>query len=102
MIWKRCLLQAKEQVGEDALNNPQYEWKTVKKTQARATPWTNEQIALEGRDVTRNEQRLIIPIPYHSFPKCQRAVIDGKEQEITQVIDLPPRWTVIQVKMYKR
>ncbi len=101
MIWKRCILQAKEQVSEDALNNPLYEWKTVKKTQARATPWTNEQITLEGRDVTRNEQRFIIPIPYHSFPRCQRAVIDGREQEITQLIDLPPRWTVIQVKMYK-
>ena len=39
MIWKKCLLKAREKVGEDALKNPVYEWKTVKKTRARSTPW---------------------------------------------------------------
>ena len=101
MIWKKCLLKAREKVGEDTLKNPIYEWKTVKKTRARFTPWTDEQIALDERNVTRNEQRFIIPIPYCRFPECQKAVIDGREQDITQVIDLSPRWTAIQVKVYK-
>lgn len=101
MIWKKCLLKAKEKVGEDALKNPVYEWNTVCETRVRSTPWTDEQIALDDRGVTRNEQRFIIPIPYHRFPKCQKAVIDGREQDITQVIDLSPRWTAIQVKVYK-
>lgn len=56
MIWKKCLLKAHEKVGEDALKNPIYEWKIVMKTKARFTPWTDEQIALDDRDVTKNEQ----------------------------------------------
>ena len=55
MIWKTCRLLAKKQTGEDALHNPQYDYEAVKETRARVTPWTDEQIALEGREVTRNE-----------------------------------------------
>ena len=101
MIWKPCQLKAREKIGEDALQNPIYEWKTVMETKARFTPWTDEQIALDDRDVTKNEQRFIIPLLRSRIPVCQKAVIDGVEQEITQLIDLSPRWTAIQVKVYK-
>ena len=101
MIWKPCQLRARKKIGEDALGNPFYEWGTVMETRARLTPWTDEQIALEDRDVTKNEQRFIIPLPRSRIPVCQKAVIDGIEQEITQLIDLSPRWTAIQVKVYK-
>lgn len=101
MIWKTCILKAKVQNGEDALKNPVYEWQTVLETVARHTPWTNEQITVEDREVTRNEQRFIIPIPYEDFPKCDQAVMDGHARQIRQVIDLSPRWTVIQVRAYK-
>ena len=101
MIWKKCLLKAREKVGEDALKNPVYEWKTVKKTRARSTPWTDEQIALEGREITRNEQRFAIPISFDQFPECTHAVIDGRRQKIKEKIDLTPRYTVIQVEAYK-
>ena len=57
--------------------------------------------ALEGRDVTRNEQRFLIPIPFSMFPECQKAEIDDCVQEITKVIDLSPRYTAIQVRIYK-
>lgn len=102
MIWKKCRLLAKKQIGEDALNNPQYDYDVVKETIARFTPWTDEQIALEGREVTRNEQRFLLPIPFSAFPECQKAEIDGCMKEITQVIDLSPRYTIIQVRCYKR
>lgn len=101
MIWKPCILRAKKKTGEDALKNPVYAWVDVKHTRVRETPWTDEQIALEGREVTRNEQRFAIPIPFSCFPKCGQAVIDGHAQEITQIIDLSPRYTAIQVKVYK-
>ena len=101
MIWKTCRLLAKKQTGEDALHNPQYDYEAVKETRVRVTPWTDEQIALEGREVTRNEQRCLIPIPFSMFPECQKAEIDGRVQEITKVIDLSPRYTAIQVRIYK-
>ncbi len=102
MIWKKCKLMARKQVGEDKLHNPQYDYVVVKETIARFTPWTDEQISLEGRDVTRNEQRFLLPIPFSMFPECQRVEMEGYVQEIMQVIELTPRYTVIQVKCYKR
>ena len=101
MIWKPCVLQARQKSGEDELGNPIYTWEDVLTTYARHTPWTNEQIALEGREVTRNEQRYAIPVPLSRFPDCQRAVLDGRVQEITKIEDLSPRYTGIQVKGYK-
>lgn len=102
MIWKSCDLQIQENQTVDALGNPTgTSWNTVKKTVCRFTPWTDEQISLESREVTRNEQRFAIPISFADFPKCSHVVIDGIRQEITQKIDLTPRYTVIQVKVYK-
>lgn len=102
MIWKECLLQKKTGQTEDTLGNMVGgQWETVGDTFCRFTPWTDDQIALEGREVTRNEQRFAIPITFDDFPDCTHAVIDGIRQKITQTIDLTPRYTVIQVKVYK-
>lgn len=102
MIWKSCQLQIITGQTEDVLGNMVGgEWQTVKDTFCRFTPWTDEQIALEGRDVTRNQQRFAVPIPFERFPECTHAVIDGIRQQITEKIDLTPRYTVIQVKVYK-
>lgn len=102
MIWKTCRLIGSRKVGEDALCNDISEDITVKETVARYTPWTDEQIALEGRDTIRNEQQYAVPIPYAEFPVCYKAEIDGKMQDIKKKIDLSPRYTVIQVRGYKR
>lgn len=103
MIWKQCILQAKQSAGTDSLGNPVLSsWETVKQTEARETPWTDEQIALEGREVTRNEQRFILPVSPSLLPEFQRAVIDDIPYDVTQVIEVTPRWTVIQGKVHKR
>lgn len=101
MIWKTCTLYDLQKTGTDQLGNDVVAPVEVKSTFARFTPWTDEQIALEGRTVTENEQRFAIPIPFDNFPACRLAEIDGVMQEITQKIDLTPRYTVIQVKVYK-
>lgn len=102
MIWKSCDLQIIMKQTEDALGNQTGgEWHTIKKTVCRFTPWTIDDISLEGREATRNEQRFAVPIPFDEFPDCTHAVIDGIQQKITQKIDLTPRYTVIQVKVYK-
>lgn len=101
MIWKRCVLLARQQAEEDALGNPEYVYTEVKQTIARFTPWTDEQIALEGREITRNEQQFLIPVPYANFPTCQLAELDGRRQEIVQTTDLAPRFTLIRVKCYR-
>lgn len=101
MMWKECHLLERKKTGTDALGNDTYDFQEVMRTTCRFSPWTNDQIALEGRDVTRNEQQYIVPIPYFAFPSCQKAEIDGMRREITQVIDLSPRYTMIRVRSYK-
>lgn len=101
LIWKKCILQNRVKTGEDALGNDVYKWIDIAETAARFTPWTAEQIAVEGRDVAVNERRFALPIPFSEFPECHRAVISGKPQEITKAINLFPRFTLIQVKSYK-
>lgn len=103
MIWKECLLQKKTGQTEDGLGNlVGGEWTTVLGTYYRATPWTDQQILIDTRGVTKNEQRFVIPIPFESFPECTHAVIDGVRQKIKEAIDLTPRYTVIQVEVYKK
>lgn len=76
MIWKKCLLQRAADTTKDELGNEVVgAWKTVKKTVCRFTPWMDEQIALEGREVTKHEQQYLVPIPYCKFPECERAVL---------------------------
>lgn len=102
MMWRPCTLYARKDTGEkDALGNAVYAQVSVLSTRARYTPWTDSQISLEGRDITSTEQRYALPIHPERFPKCEYAEIDGIKREITEVIKLEPRYTVIQVRSYK-
>ncbi len=102
MKWKCCELIKEKKVAEDILHNPIYEQIVVKTTRCRETPWTNNDINLDKREVTKNEQYFAIPIPFESFPDCSYVRIDGVVLEINQKIDLSPRWTVIKVKALKK
>lgn len=103
MKWKSCQLQIITNQTEDALGNMTGgEWQTVKDTYCRFTPWTDQEILLDTRGVTKNEQRFAIPIPFEYFPECTHAVIDGVRQKIKEKIDLTPRYTIIQVEVYKK
>lgn len=104
MIWKNCELRRLTGQTEDTLGNLDGgEWLTVKQSVCRSTPWTDEQIALEGREVTENVQQFILPMRYEDFPKdCTHVSIDGgSNQEIRQAMDLSHRWTLLQARVYK-
>lgn len=105
MRWQKCELKKCINQTKDALGNLSGgTWHTEKTVDCRHTPWTNEQIKLEGREVTENIQQFILRLPYEQFPKeCMHVSIDGKIlQEIDKVVDLSPRWTLIRVKVSKR
>lgn len=103
MIWKPCDLQIITNQTTDELGNKVGgEWKTVKSTLCRTTPWTDEQILSDTRGITKNQQRFALPIPFPEFPDCTHALIGGVRQKINEVIDLSPRYTVIQVEVYKK
>lgn len=103
MTWKQGTLYATEKTGEeDELGNPVKERKLLWTGQLRFTPWTDNDIVVNGRDVTSNEQQYAVPVPYEAIRQAEKAELDGFMLNVTSVSDLGPRWTMIQVKVYKQ
>lgn len=103
MIWKSCDLQKRTNRQPDALGNMTGgDWEIVKATLARRTPWSTLGTDLDGRTVTRNEQWFLLPVPFAELPECTHAVIDGVRQEITELVDLTPRYTAVRVEVHKK
>ena len=102
MIWKPCILYAEtiDEKKTDELGNPEKGTEQVWSGNARFTPWTDQQIALEGREVTKNEQLYAVPVDYAVIAFVRKAEIDGVMMKVIEVTDFSPRWSVIRVKVY--
>lgn len=101
MIWEQVLLYGESETGEeDELGNVVKEPIEIYNGRARHTPWTDQDILVNGRDVTMTEQRYAIPIGYEDIKNATILEIDGYALDITQIINLTPRWTVVQCKRY--
>lgn len=104
MIWRACVLVGARQEGEDELGNPKFEEIQLKTTLARISPWTNEEIQIEGREVIKNEQKILLRLPHSIYCGCGCTKIrfDKKEYEVLKDVDLFPRYTLLRVKSYRR
>lgn len=102
MKWEDCILYAEtiDEENTDELGNPVKGTEQVWTGKARFTPWTDQQIALEGRDVTKNEQLYVVPVDYDVIEFVRKAEIDGVMMKVIEVTDMSPRWSVIRVKVY--
>lgn len=101
MKWEDMTIFQEKCVGEDKLGNPIYDFSEYKTVKVRKTPWTDEQISIEDREVTKNEQRYIIRAPFEDISACKRVRMNGVLLEVTEKSDLSPRFSIIQVKVYK-
>ena len=103
MIWKRCVICAeiKDESQADELGNVKKVLSEIWSGNVRFTPWSDQQVALEGRTVTDNEQLYAVPADYETINTAKKAVLDGVAHEVKAVKELAPRWTVIQVKVMK-
>lgn len=99
MIWKPAIFFDRQETGKDRLNNPIYDDVETSKVDARFTEWSDEDIQLEGRDVTSNQRRLLLKTG--KKPASPRVLFENQMYEITKVIDLSPRFWAVFVKMYK-
>ena len=70
--------------------------------QLRYTPWTDEQILADLREVTKTEQQFAVPLPYSEVKDFTNVRIDDVLYKITETQDLAPRWSVLRVKVYKK
>ena len=103
MIWKKCTLYTEvlDHENVDELGNPAKTRKTAWTGQVRFTPWDNQQLALENREVTKNEQLYAVPVSFRTIRRCKWALLDGVLHSVNIITEMGPRWTVIQVKVYK-
>ena len=102
MIWRSCKL-LREITEKDRLGNdvPTGDYETITETECRHTPWSSYDLAIEERKVTKNEQRYVLPVPYDMAKPATHAEIDGVRLRITRISDLYPRWTALQVEVYR-
>lgn len=85
------------QIGQDKLNNPIYEKESIGTFKGRITPWTADNIALEGREYTSSNCRMITQVGRQLLEIAKYIQIDGKDYEFKKV-ENAERWRVIDVK----
>lgn len=102
MTWKEVTLINCTETGRDALGNPTCEESAGSIYPARFTPWDAQDIALEGREVTVNQRKLLVRVPRTEFPECRKIQFEGEVYQVMQITDLSPRFTLLYVKKYGR
>ena len=102
MIWKCCLFEVVDATTVDALGNSTGEtFKTVGDFLCRHSPFTNEELAIDGRNITKDTQRFILPCDASGLPNFTHFTMDGVRYRLTEVVRLEPRWTAIEGTVYK-
>lgn len=103
MMWKQGAVYAlKDSGNEDELGNPIKEQSVLWSGDLRFTPWTNDDITVNGREMTMNEQRYAVPVPYEAIKNAEQVELDGVMLDVTSISDFGPRWTMIQVRVYRQ
>ena len=104
MMWVPIKLKRYTYTSDELNDNVPNGLEQVMECQGRITPWTEEQIAVQERDVTRNEQQYLLPaaiVPLHVAKQCQIATVDEEDLKITAITEWSPRWICIRVRVYK-
>lgn len=101
MIFAPLFLFANKQVGTDALNNPIYELVQISESEGRFSNWTAEQIALDNREVTAHNRKIITRETMENLLKAVAIQFDGKYHTITQIRgEDTDRWRILVVNRY--
>lgn len=96
MKWETITLETAD-TEKDALGNTVEDGTYTKKadTKARTTPWTMEEENLLGLDVTKNQQRMAVPLPYNTVREATHIKSRDIYLRIIEAHELAPRWTLI-------
>jgi hypothetical protein len=101
MILKPLYFFRNEETGRDPLNNPINELVQVGDSEGRFTSWTSEEIALDNRDVTRNNRKIITKAKAADLKNVDKVKFEGKYHDLTDIRgDDYMRWRIILVNRY--
>lgn len=100
MRFEKLELYIMKDVGRDELNNPKQIPILYGTYKGKITPWTTEEIASLGRDVTRTQLKILTDAPENVLKGSDRISIDGRLFTIADTIKGNIRWRVVYVKEY--
>lgn len=101
MKWETATLIEKVKNGVDELGNVIYSYQDVRNINFRYSPYEENEVNLENRDITLTQRKVVIPIRYSDFPDVNFLRIDDTKYRIKQKMDLSPRFTMLLIERYK-
>lgn len=97
MKWEMCTLINSVITGYDELGNEIREDAEVQTAFCRFTPFTEADLRIEGRTVTKNSRRVLIRKPLSGILPCEKVRIDGLQYRISEK-SAAGRFTVLYVE----
>lgn len=94
-------LFAKQEIGKDQLGNPINELVQVGESVGRFSSWSKEEIALDKRDVTVNNRKVITTESKANLLLADKIQFEGLYYSITDIKgDDYTRWRIIVINRY--
>lgn len=84
MKWETCTLINSEITGYDELGNEIRKDTNVQTVFGRFTPFTETDLHIEGRTVTKNSHKVLIRKPLSGVLPCEKIRIDGLQYRISE------------------
>lgn len=101
MRFQPLYLFANQATGSDILGNPINELVMIGESEGRFSNWTAEQIALDNREVTMNNRKIITRESKANLLLAEKIQFDGKYHSITSIRgEDTDRWRILVVNRY--
>lgn len=98
MRMKPLVLCQYEETGRDELNNPTLELTKISSSQGRFSSWTNEEIEVEGRDVTKDSRKIVTIASREKCEQADRILFENRLYRIKEVRgDESTRWRLLLI-----
>lgn len=95
------LLYANQQIGSDPLNNPINDLVKIGETVGRFSSWTSEEVALDKRDLTVNNRKIITREFKSIIEQADKIKFDGLYYSVKEIKgDDYSRWRIVVVNRY--
>ncbi|HJA89199.1 MAG TPA: hypothetical protein H9948_00215 [Candidatus Jeotgalibaca merdavium] len=94
-------LYANQEVGSDPLGNPINELVVIGEFEGRFSSWTSEEIALDNRQITMNNRKIVTTALKSDLQLANKIKFDGFYHSITEIRgDDYDRWRLVVVNRY--
>ena len=94
-------LYANQHVGSDPLGNPINELVVIGEYEGRFSSWSSEEIALDNRNITMNNRKIITTALKSDLTRANKIQFDGLYHTITEIRGEDyDRWRLVVVNRY--